>query len=96
MKKLLWFGLAVALCLAAFISPFACGWLDGLERVAEDKGFLTAGEGPPLLNSPIPDYVFPGIADERVATGIAGVVGTAGVFGVAFGLAAVLRKRESK
>jgi cobalt/nickel transport protein len=94
-KKFTWIALAVALVLAACVSPFACGWFDGLERVAEDLGFLAKGEGPPLINSPLPDYVFPGIGSERVGTGIAGIVGTLAVFGVAFALAAVLRKRNS-
>lgn len=94
MKKFTWIALAVALALAAFISPLACGWLDGLERVAENLGFLSRGEGPPLLNAPIPAYSIPGLRDERVATGLAGIVGTLGVFGVALGLAALLRKRN--
>jgi len=94
MKKLTWLGLAVALVLAACVSPFACGWFDGLERVAEEIGFLSRGEGPPLLNAPIPDYIFPGIGGERVGTAVAGIIGTLAVFGAAFALAAVLRKRH--
>jgi len=33
-------GLLIALALAIFLSPFASSHPDGLERVAEDKGFI--------------------------------------------------------
>lgn len=44
-------------------------------------------------DSPIPDYAFPGIENARVATGVAGFVGTLGVFLVALGVAFALRRR---
>ena len=94
MKRFTWIALGVAVFLGVVISPFACGWLDGLERVAEDKGFLERGEGEPLVSSPIPDYAFPGIAGEGWATAAAGAIGTLLTFGVAFAAAAVLRKRK--
>jgi cobalt/nickel transport protein len=80
--------------LAIVVSPFASSWLDGLERVAEDKGFLEKGEGEPMVSSPIPDYAFPGVTSEGLATAAAGAVGTVLTFAVAFGVAAVLRKRR--
>ena len=33
-------GIALSLALAIFLSPFASPHPDGLERVAEDKGFI--------------------------------------------------------
>jgi cobalt/nickel transport protein len=95
-KTFFWIALGVAVFLGIVISPFACGRLDGLERVAEDKGFLERGEGEPLVSSPIPDYAFPGITSEGGATAIAGAVGTLLTFGVAFGVAFVLRKRREQ
>lgn len=84
-------GLLLALVIALF-SPLASPHPDGLERVAEDKGFLDrAREAPYQL---IPDYLFPGIENEQVATIVAGVVGTLLMFGVGFGLAWVLHRRE--
>ena len=41
--------------------------------------------------SPVPDYAFPGVDDPRVATGLAGFVGTLVVFGLGYGIAAVAR-----
>jgi len=86
------FGLMVAVFLAVIISPFASSSPDGLEKVAEDKGFLHKGEIKPIISSPIPDYTWPGLASEKIATSVAGVFGTLLVFGVSC-LAAVLIKR---
>lgn len=94
MKRFTWIALGAAVFLAVAVSPFASSWLDGLERVAADKGFLARGEGGPLVRSPVPDYALPGFRGERLATAAAGAVGTLLTFGVAFALAAVLRRRR--
>jgi len=76
-KTFIFISLIVALILAIFISPFASSSPDGLEKVAEDKGFIEKAleEGVWRL-SPIPDYAFPGIGNEAIATAIAGLIGT--------------------
>lgn len=68
---------AIALILGIFISPFASESPDGLERVAEDKGFMQKAEEAKQAwkHSPIPDYKFPKIKSARVATGLSGLVG---------------------
>ncbi|MDP2977125.1 MAG: energy-coupling factor ABC transporter permease [Anaerolineales bacterium] len=83
------FGLGIALVLAVF-SPLASAHPDGLEWVAEQKGFLEAARGP--LYTVIPDYVFPGISNTALATIVAGIIGTLMVFGVALGAAYLRRK----
>ncbi|MFZ5651029.1 MAG: PDGLE domain-containing protein [Bacillota bacterium] len=88
--------LLLALIVAAFLSPFASSSPDGLERVAEDLGFLEKGEGDPIMKSPIPDYVFPGIENESAATAAAGVTGTLLTFGVMYGLAKSIGKKSAK
>ncbi len=86
--------LALAIGLATAVSPFASPNPDGLEKVAEEKAFLDEGKLHNLQeDSPIPDYAFPGIENERVATGVAGFVGTLGVFAIGFGLAWLVRRR---
>jgi len=74
--------------------PLAAGlpWPDGLERVAEDKGFIKAALEP--IFEIIPDYVFPGVGNEALATIAAGLVGTLILFGVGYGLGAVLKERR--
>jgi cobalt/nickel transport protein len=96
MKRFTWIALGAAVFLGAAISPFASSWLDGLERVAADKGFLARGEGEPLVASPVPDYACPRVPGERWATAAAGALGTLLTFGVALAVAAVLRKRREK
>ncbi len=83
-------GLGIAILLAVF-SPLASSNPDGLEWVAEQAGFLDVAQGP--LYNIIPDYVFPGISNEALATIVAGIVGALLVFGVAFGVA-YLRKNQ--
>ncbi|HQJ15048.1 MAG TPA: PDGLE domain-containing protein [Candidatus Omnitrophota bacterium] len=94
-KKDILFGLLTALFLALVLSPFASSFPDGLERVAEDKGFLEKGEGEPVLVSPVPDYTWPGIKNEKLATSAAGVMGTLVVFGAAYGFAALIKRQKS-
>ncbi|MEW5949306.1 MAG: energy-coupling factor ABC transporter permease [Thermodesulfobacteriota bacterium] len=69
-------GCGVALFLAIFLSPYACPFLDGLEKVAENHNFLYIAEGKEIFPAPIPDYVFPGIKSEAIATSISGLAGT--------------------
>lgn len=91
-KKEILFGLMVAIFLAFVLSPFASQWPDGLERVAEDKGFLQKQAIKPALSSPIPDYTWPGLKNEKIATSVAGVFGTLIVFGTGYIIAAILKK----
>lgn len=83
-------GLGVALILT-LLSPLASPHPDGLERVAENLGFIEAAREAPYQI--IPDYAFPGISNEALATIAAGVAGTLIVFGVASVLAATWRRR---
>ncbi len=93
-------GLALSLALAFAISPFASSSPDGLERVAEDKGFLKKAEEttPAWQSAPISDYEFPGLAESHPAwaTAVAGLAGTAAIFLLAWGLALVLRKKNGE
>lgn len=88
-------GLTLALGLAVLVSPFASSSPDGLERVAEDKGFLEKGENAVWEQAPIPDYSV-GAANEAVSTAAAGFVGTTVVFLMGWGAGLLLRKRKSK
>jgi len=91
MKRWWIVGLLIALALA-LLSPLASPHPDGLERVAEDKGFLETAREP--LYELIPDYLFPGIADEAAATMVAGVAGTLLLFGLGYSLARLLRQQR--
>jgi len=92
--KLVWIvGLVIALFLA-IASPLASSHPDGLEWVAEQKGFLDAAQG--AVYQIIPDYLFPGVKNESLATILAGIFGIILAFGVALGVAYSRRKRQMK
>jgi hypothetical protein len=89
--------LALAVGLATAVSPFASSSPDGLEKVAEEKRFLEEGRLAGIQeDSPIPDYAFPGVENERLATGLAGFVGTLAVFAIGYGLAVTVRRRTPR
>jgi cobalt/nickel transport system permease protein len=85
-------GLVIAVVLAV-ASPLASSHPDGLEWVAEQKGFLDVAQQP--LYELIPDYVMPGVSNEAVATILAGILGALFVFGVALGVAYARRNRQA-
>ena len=88
--EVLVFGSLIAVGLALFVSPFACPWPDGLDHVAETLGFKAHQAVRPVVGSPMPDYLFPGIKSVAVATSVAGLVGTVIAFGLALLLARLL------
>jgi hypothetical protein len=87
--------LAVAVGLATAASPFASSAPDGLERVAGDKAFLDERRLHAVqADAPIRDYAVPGVANERVAAGLAGFAGSLGVFCLGYGLARLVVRRR--
>ena len=87
------FGLIIILGLAIFVSPYACAWPDGLDKVAQKFGF--EGRAATLIKTWIPDYKMPGISSEGIATAIAGAVGTLIMFGLACGIGRVLVREKN-
>ena len=88
------FGLVIALGLAIFVSPYACSWPDGLDKVAEKFGFQ--GHAATLIKTWIPDYKMPGISSRGIATAIAGALGTLIMFGLACAVGRLLVKTETR
>jgi cobalt/nickel transport system permease protein len=82
-------GLVLALAVT-LLAPLASPHPDGLERVAEDAGFIEAAQNAPY--EIIPDYVLPGVSNEALATIAAGIVGTLIVAGVALAVARLRRQ----
>jgi cobalt/nickel transport system permease protein len=85
-------GLIVTL-IAVLISPLASGNPDGLERVAEDIGFLDQGLDAPYQL--LPDYTIPFFGETELSTILAGVIGALIVFGVLYLIGRNLRKSRS-
>jgi cobalt/nickel transport system permease protein len=85
-------GLVISLVVAVF-SFAASPEPDGLERVAEDAGFLDHALDP--VYNILPDYTIPFIADERLSGILAVVLGTLLVFGLAFWIGRTLRSEKA-
>lgn len=92
MKFKWWHGVLILALLLAILSPLASSSPDGLERVAEDKGFIESALAP-VFNI-FPDYLVPGVENEAIATILAGILGTLILFGIGYGLAKLLSARR--
>ncbi len=68
-------GVLITLVLAGVVSFYASGDPDGLEKVAEEKGFLADATDHGLGDSPLADYGVSGIADDRLSVALAGIIG---------------------
>ncbi|NET74176.1 MAG: cobalt transporter [Sphaerospermopsis sp. SIO1G2] len=81
------------LLVAGLISLFASAWPDGLEKVAENLGFIDLGEQVRIsVPTPLADYGIEGFG--QVGTSIAGVVGAGVCFIIAFGIAKVMKPKN--
>lgn len=87
-------GLLLALVLAGVVSGFASSDPDGLEKVAEDKGFAATADEHALADSPLADYGRPDDG-EGIGTPLAGVVGVGVTFAFGLGLFALVKRRDS-
>jgi hypothetical protein len=95
MRLFIGFALVVAVGLAVLASPYASSSPDGLEKVAETKGFLDGGRLHAAQDSsPVPDYAFPGVDDPRLATALAGLVGTLLVAAAGMAIVGFARRRS--
>jgi hypothetical protein len=88
-------GLLVAAGLALFVSGFASSSPDGLEKVAGDKGFLQTARDHLVADGPLAGYTVRGIDDQRLSTGVSGLIGVLVTFGVGLALFALMRAVRS-
>lgn len=82
-------GLAIAAGLT-LLAPLASSNPDGLERVAEDQGFIDRALDP--LYNLLPDYTIPGL-DGPLSTILSGLVGLLLVFALVYGITLLVRGR---
>lgn len=92
MKRVFWV-LGVLAILLALSSVFvASSHPDGLERVAEDMGFVERASE--RVYAPLPDYTTPGLGEESGGM-LAGLLGVLATALVAFGLGYALKRRSA-
>ncbi|ODG99539.1 cobalt transporter [Nostoc sp. KVJ20] len=80
--------------IAGVLSLFASAWPDGLEKVAENTGFIDLAEKVRIIvPTPLADYGIEGLGP--IGTSIAGLVGSAVCFAVAFAIAKVVKPKNA-
>jgi cobalt/nickel transport system permease protein len=87
-----WFlpaGLAVVALLAGIVSFYASSSPDGLERVAQDKGFIGQATDHSLAGQPLADYGDAG----GIPVGVAGLIGAGVTLAAGGGLFFAVRRR---
>jgi cobalt/nickel transport system permease protein len=94
-RGILLIGLLVALALAGGVSYYASASPDGLEKVATDQDFADRAEEHPLDDSPVADYSTRGVDDDRLAGGLAGVLGVLATFAIGGAVFWLVRRRSA-
>ena len=74
-KTFLISGFIASLLLAGVVSFYASSHPDGLEKVAEDIGFIETAKENTNADSLLADYGVKGVDNERLSVGAAGVIG---------------------
>jgi cobalt/nickel transport system permease protein len=82
----------IALVVVLF-SPLASADPDGLERVAENIGFLGAGADAPYTI--LPDYTIPFLGATSLSTIVAGIIGAVLVAAIAVGIGRALNRPDT-
>jgi len=89
----IWIGIGISLFAVLFLSPVASPSPDGLEKIAQMKGFSEKGEGWKLWkHAPLHEYTFPWIKNEKVSTALSGLVGTLAIFMIVMGIGKLMKK----
>jgi ABC-type Fe3+ transport system permease subunit len=86
-------GVAIAALVVVVFAPLASSDPDGLERVAEDQGFIDRASN--FFSGLLGDYAIPGISDPAVSTIVSGLIGVAIVLVVMFALGRLLARRRA-
>lgn len=92
-NKFLLAGILISLAIAGVLSYYASSSPDGLEKVAEDEGFLDTAKESINSGTPLADYGVSGIENERLSVGLSGLIGVIATLLVAGLLFKVLAKK---
>lgn len=84
-----------SLVIAGGVSFYASSHPDGLEKVAEDVGFLDTAKDSAVSGSPLADYGISGLDNARLSVGLSGLIGAIVTGAVAY-LVFLLSKKMRK
>ena len=86
-------GLLLSLAVV-FLSPLASANPDGLERVAENLGFINLGVSIPY--ELLPDYTIPILGESHLSTILAGVLGSLILASIISLLIRLINRRQAR
>ena len=92
-KTFLISGFIASLFLAGVVSFYASSHPDGLEKVAEDIGFIETAKENTNADNVLADYGVKGVDNERLSVGAAGVIGVIATGVVSTGLFMLVRRK---
>ena len=93
-KNLLIAGFVLSLALAGGVSYYASSSPDGLEKVAEEIGFIDTAKDHSNADGALADYSVKGVENSRLSTGAAGVIGVLATGAVSTGLFMWVRRKS--
>ena len=85
--------LLVSALLAGVVSFYASSSPDGLEKVAEDVGFIETAKEHTFGDFTLADYGIAGLENARLSVGFAGLIGVVITTLIAMGLFMLIRKK---
>ncbi|KGA19627.1 hypothetical protein GM50_4800 [freshwater metagenome] len=94
-RKFLILGLLISALLAGGASFYASSSPDGLEKVAEDIGFIETAKENSNADTALADYGVKGVENERLSVGAAGVIGVIATGAFSGGLFLLLRRKKA-
>ena len=87
-------GFIASLFLAGVVSFYASSHPDGLEKVAEDIGFIETAKENTNADGVLADYGVKGVDNERLSVGAAGVIGVITTGVISTGLFMLVRRKS--
>ena len=93
-KSFLISGFIASLFLAGVVSFYASSNPDGLEKVAEDIGFIETAEDHTYAEGALADYGVKGVENPRLSSGLAGVIGVVATGVVSTGIFMLVRRKS--
>jgi cobalt/nickel transport protein len=93
-KSFLISGFIASLFLAGVVSFYASSNPDGLEKVAEDIGFIETAEDHTYAEGALADYGVKGVDNARLSTGLAGVIGVVATGVISTGIFMLVRRKS--
>ena len=92
-KTFLISGFVASLFIAGVVSFYASSNPDGLEKVAEDIGFIETAKENTNSDVIFSDYGVQGVENERLSVGVAGVIGVIASGAISTGIFFLIRRK---